>query len=111
MGHHRVSRVYLRLAALTLFGPLPIAFLQPTTRSTEAPSDELDPSRQQSALGTSDAFCHVIVGGPPFCYTLCGQRLDPWQRDGHPLGPCPNGIPFCPECDQILLDETDRNRR
>jgi hypothetical protein len=105
MGHRRGSRVYLRLAALTLFGPVPIALLQPTTSPTEAPSDYVDPDRQQSALGTSDPFCHVIVGGRPFRYTLCGQRLDPWQIDGHPLGPCPNGIPICPECDQILLEE------
>jgi hypothetical protein len=41
------------------------------------------------------------VGGPPFCYTLCGQRCQPPVRHHHEIRECPNGLPVCPECTLI----------
>jgi len=65
-----------------------------------------DRRRQQSAAGTGDQFCHVMVAGAPYRYTLCGQRLKPPQPQGHKLGKCPNGHPVCPECVRVQQEES-----
>jgi hypothetical protein len=76
----------------------------PTPRAEPKVSRD-DQRRQQSASGTDDEFCHVLVAGAPFRYTLCGQRLKPPLPRGHKLGKCPNGIPVCPDCQRVRGEE------
>jgi hypothetical protein len=62
--------------------------------------DEAEFAVRSSFFGTSDQYCHILVGSPPYRFTSCGQRLDPPVafEQSHPQPPCPNGNPPCPEC-------------
>lgn len=64
-------------------------------------------ARRSSAAGTDDAYCHILVGSPPYRYTCCGVRLKtplPIERT-HRKPPCPNGNPPCPECVQARQED------
>lgn len=47
---------------------------------------------RQSFEGTVDKFCHVLVGEPPYRYTLCGKRCRLPVKHSHELGECPKGF-------------------
>lgn len=70
-------------------------------RDTPNPErDEAELAPRASFYGTSDQYCHIFVGSPPYRFTSCGQRLEPPVpfEQSHPEPPCPNGNPPCPEC-------------
>jgi hypothetical protein len=73
----------------------------PSTTPRQAGTGE-GRERRASALGTTDEFCHIVVGGGS--YTRCGMRLKPPLRrtETHAVRNssswCPNHNPSCPEC-------------
>jgi hypothetical protein len=74
-------------------------------KTTTRPADSANHERPRcaSAMGTDDDYCHILVGGSSFSYTLCGERLKPPLRrvESHAAKPapwCPNGHPSCPAC-------------
>jgi hypothetical protein len=76
-------------------GTTPVEFPR---RHTDAGSEEF---AAQSVEGTADKFCHVLLDGPPFRYTLCGQRCHPPVRNWHGIGNCVSGFAVCPKCKDI----------
>jgi hypothetical protein len=105
------SGTIVQMGVTTIVGPAPAhetassvtAFLE-TREDVWASLREDEDERAQSANGTPDEFCHVLVGGGPFRVTLCGQRCRGVVR-AHRIGVCPSGYAVCPECSNRIAEE------
>jgi hypothetical protein len=80
------------------------------TRAVERPvrtERATERARRSSTFGTTDAYCHVFVGSPPYRYTSCGLRLNlpvPVKQT-HSAPPCPNGNTPCPDCVRVRSED------